>query len=81
MRLVMVCCAADMMPAAVKVQPATKFAPGKEMGWLKIAGACHFRPRAKQIGEDGIDYGNYPEPVIVADQIATTKAPREKYIY
>jgi uncharacterized repeat protein (TIGR03943 family) len=81
LRLVMVCCAADMMPAAVKVQSATKFGRTKEMGWLKIAGICHFRPRAKQIGDDGIDYGSYPEPVVVADQITTTKAPKEKYIY
>jgi uncharacterized membrane protein YcgQ (UPF0703/DUF1980 family) len=81
LRLVMVCCAADMMPAAVKVQPATKFERTKEMGWLKIAGVCHFRPRAKEIGDDGIDYGSYPEPVITADQITTTKAPKEKYIY
>jgi uncharacterized repeat protein (TIGR03943 family) len=81
MRMVMVCCAADMMPAAVKVEPATKIAAVKEMGWLKIAGICYFRPRAKPVGDDGIDYGNYPEAVIVADHIVRTKPPREKYIY
>ena len=81
MRLVMVCCAADMMPAAVKIQSDRKSAQLREMSWLKVTGVVHFRPRAKSVGDDGIDYGDYPEPVIVADKIASTAAPREKYIY
>jgi hypothetical protein len=81
MRLVMVCCAADMMPAAVKIQTDRKPAQLHEMSWLKVTGVVHFRPRAKSVGDDGIDYGDYPEPVIVADKIASTPAPREKYIY
>jgi len=28
-----------------------------------------------------VDYGDYPEPVIVADSIKKTKPPREKYLY
>jgi uncharacterized repeat protein (TIGR03943 family) len=80
MRLVMVCCAADMMPAAVKIQSDRKPAQ-HELSWLKVSGVVHFRPRAKSVDDDGIDYGNYPEPVIVADKIANTAAPREKYIY
>jgi uncharacterized repeat protein (TIGR03943 family) len=81
MRLVMVCCAADMMPAAVKIETARKPAQLREMSWLKVTGVVHFRPRAKNVGADGTDYGDYPEPVIVADKIANTPAPREKYIY
>jgi len=81
MRLVMVCCAADMMPAAVKIETARKPAQLREMSWLKITGIVHFRPRAKKVDADGTDYGDYPEPVIVADKIANTPAPREKYIY
>ncbi|MFZ3375708.1 MAG: hypothetical protein WA183_09160, partial [Chthoniobacterales bacterium] len=74
-------CAADMMPAAVKIQTDRKSAQLREMSWLKVTGVVHFRPRAKSVGDDGIDYGDYPEPVIVADKIASTAAPREKYIY
>jgi uncharacterized repeat protein (TIGR03943 family) len=81
MRLVMVCCAADMMPAAVKIQADQKSAQLREMSWLKVTGVVHFRPHAKSMGGDGIDYGDYPEPVIVADKIASTRPPREKYIY
>ncbi len=81
MRLVMVCCAADMMPAAVKIETARKPAPLREMSWLKVTGVVHFRPRAKKVDADGTDYGDYPEPVIIADKIANTPAPREKYIY
>jgi hypothetical protein len=33
------------------------------------------------VGDDGIDYGDYPEPVIVAETIVNTPAPREKFIY
>jgi uncharacterized repeat protein (TIGR03943 family) len=81
MRLVMVCCAADMMPAAIKIQADRKPAQLREMSWLKISGIVHFRPRPKSVGDDGTNYGDYPEPVIVADKIASTPAPREKYIY
>jgi uncharacterized repeat protein (TIGR03943 family) len=81
MRLVMVCCAADMMPAAVKIETARKPVQLREMSWLKVTGVVHFRPRAKKVDADGTDYGDYPEPVIIADKIANTPAPREKYIY
>jgi uncharacterized membrane protein YcgQ (UPF0703/DUF1980 family) len=77
----MVCCAADMMPAAVKIQADRKLAQLREMSWLKVTGVVHFWPRAKNVGDDGIDYGDYPEPVIVADSIRKTEAPREKYLY
>jgi uncharacterized repeat protein (TIGR03943 family) len=81
MRLVMVCCAADMMPAAIKIQADRKPAQLREMSWVKISGIVHFRPRPKSVGDDGTNYGDYPEPMIVADKIASTPAPREKYIY
>jgi uncharacterized membrane protein YcgQ (UPF0703/DUF1980 family) len=81
MRLVMVCCAADAMPAAVKIQSVQKPDDQSEMSWLKITGIVHFRTRPKSVGDDGIDYGDYPEPVILAEQIVNTPAPREKFIY
>jgi uncharacterized repeat protein (TIGR03943 family) len=81
MRLVMVCCAADAMPAALKIQSVQKPDDQREMSWLKVTGVVHFRPRPKSVGDDGIDYGDYPEPVIVAEKIVNTPAPREKYIY
>jgi uncharacterized repeat protein (TIGR03943 family) len=81
MRLVMVCCAADAMPAALKIQSVQKPDDVHEMSWLKVTGVIHFRPRPKSVGDDGIDYGDYPEPVIVAEKIVNTPAPREKYIY
>ena len=81
MRLVMVCCAADMMPAAVKIEAHRTPAQLREMSWLKITGIVHFRPRANNVDADGTDYGDYPEPVIVADKVGNTPAPRERYIY
>lgn len=81
MRLVMVCCAADAMPAALKIQSVQKPDDQREMSWLKVTGVVHFRPRPKSVGDDGIDYGDYPEPVIVAEKIVNMPAPREKYIY
>ena len=81
MRLVMVCCAADMMPAAVKIQADRKPTQLREMSWLKVTGVVHFRPRAESMDADGTDYGDYPEPVLVADKITITPPPREKYIY
>jgi uncharacterized repeat protein (TIGR03943 family) len=80
MRLVMVCCAADAMPAALKIQSVQK-PDESEMSWLRVTGVVHFRPRPKSVGDDGIDYGDYPEPVIVAEKIVNTPAPREKFIY
>jgi uncharacterized repeat protein (TIGR03943 family) len=81
MRLVMVCCAADAMPAALKIQSVQKPDDQREMSWLKVTGVVHFRPRPKSVGDDGVDYGDYPEPVIVAEKIVSTPAPREKFIY
>ena len=40
----------------------------RDMQWLKVTGRVHYRPRGKD-DSDGIDYGDYPEPVIVADSI------------
>jgi uncharacterized membrane protein YcgQ (UPF0703/DUF1980 family) len=76
----MVCCAADAMPVAVKIE--TKLPPIeiRDLQWLKVTGRVHFQSRAKG-DSDGIDYGSYPEPVIVADSIKKTEAPREKYLY
>jgi uncharacterized membrane protein YcgQ (UPF0703/DUF1980 family) len=80
LRLVIVCCAADAMPVAVKIE--TKLPPMAihDMQWLKVTGRVHYQPRAKE-DSDGIDYGDYPEPVIVADSIKKVAAPKEKYLY
>jgi uncharacterized repeat protein (TIGR03943 family) len=80
LRLVMVCCAADAMPVAVKVQ--TKLPPMtmRDMQWLKVTGRVHYQPRSKA-DSDGVDYGDQPEPVIVADSITKISAPLEKYLY
>lgn len=80
-RLVMVCCAADMMPVALKIETAHKPANLKPTSWLKVVGTVHYRPRAEGPGPDGIDYGSTPEPVIGADSVTTTPAPAEKYVY
>jgi len=80
LRLVIVCCAADAMPVAVKIE--TKLPPMAihDMQWLKVTGRVHYQPRAKE-DSDGIDYGDYPEPVIVADSIKKVEPPKEKYLY
>jgi uncharacterized repeat protein (TIGR03943 family) len=80
LRLVMVCCAADAMPIAVKIE--TKLPPMeiRDMQWLKVTGCVHYRPRVKDESDD-VDYGDQPEPVIVADSIKKVAAPAEKYLY
>jgi uncharacterized membrane protein YcgQ (UPF0703/DUF1980 family) len=80
LRLVMVCCAADAMPVAVKIETKLPIAEAREMQWLKVTGRVHYRPRSKA-DSDGVDYGDQPEPVIVADSIKKISAPREKYLY
>jgi uncharacterized membrane protein YcgQ (UPF0703/DUF1980 family) len=80
LRLVMVCCAADAMPVAVKIETKLPPAEVREMQWLRVTGRVHYRPRSKA-DSDGIDYGDQPEPVIVADSIKKISAPREKYLY
>jgi uncharacterized repeat protein (TIGR03943 family) len=80
LRLVMVCCAADAMPIAVKIE--TKLPPMeiRDMQWLKVTGRVQYRPRVKDDSDD-TDYGDQPEPVIVADSIKKVAAPTEKYLY
>jgi uncharacterized repeat protein (TIGR03943 family) len=79
-RLVMVCCAADAMPVAVKIETHLPAMEIRQMQWLKVTGRVHFQARAR--GEsDGVDYGDYPEPVVVADSIKKTEPPLEKYLY
>jgi len=80
LRLVMVCCAADAMPVAVKIETKLPLAEVREMQWLRVTGRVHYRPRSKA-DSDGIDYGDQPEPVIMADSIKKISAPREKYLY
>jgi uncharacterized repeat protein (TIGR03943 family) len=80
-RLVMVCCAADIMPAAVKIQSAKKPAHLRQTSWLRVVGEVHYRSRPKGPSPDGIDYGDTPEPVIVAASVSTIHAPAEKYVY
>ena len=81
LRLVMVCCAADMMPAAVKIEAAKKVGHFHDTAWIKVVGRVHYRPRPIGPSEDGIDYGDTPEPVIVAVRIMKAPTPKEKYIY
>jgi uncharacterized repeat protein (TIGR03943 family) len=80
LRLVMVCCAADAMPVAVRIESKTQPKGLREMQWLKVTGRVHYRPRIKAVGDD-TDYGDAPEPVIVADSVKKIDAPREKYLY
>jgi uncharacterized membrane protein YcgQ (UPF0703/DUF1980 family) len=80
-RLVMVCCAADMMPAAVKIRYSKPLPHLRDTSWLKVVGRLHYLPRPKGLAPDGIDYGDTPEPVIVADSVAKTATPAEKYVY
>jgi uncharacterized repeat protein (TIGR03943 family) len=80
LRLVMVCCAADAMPVAVKIETKLRLTEIREMQWLKVTGRVHYRPRSKA-DSDGVDYGDQPEPVIVADSIRKISAPQEKYLY
>ena len=79
-RLVMVCCAADAMPVAVRIEGKPQPKRLREMQWLKITGRVQYRPRIRQEGDE-TDYGDIPEPVIVADSIKKIEAPREKYLY
>ena len=80
LRLVMVCCAADAIPVAVKIETRLSVAEIHEMQWVKVTGRVHYRPRSKA-DSDGVDYGDQPEPVIAADSIRKISAPREKYLY
>ncbi|MGH8095018.1 MAG: TIGR03943 family putative permease subunit [Chthoniobacterales bacterium] len=80
-RLVMVCCAADMIPAALKIQATKKPAHLRPTSWLKVVGKVHYRPRPKGPSPDGIDYGGTPEPVIEAVSVSRIAAPAEKYVY
>jgi uncharacterized repeat protein (TIGR03943 family) len=80
LRLVMVCCAADAMPVAVKVQTNLAATADHDMQWLKVTGRVHYQPRGKE-DSDGIDYGDSPEPVIIADSINKIAPPKEKYLY
>jgi uncharacterized repeat protein (TIGR03943 family) len=80
LRLVMVCCAADAMPVAVKIQAKLPPMTLRDMQWLKVTGRVHYQPRPKE-DSDGIDYGDSPEPVIVADSIKKIEPPKEKYLY
>lgn len=80
LRLVMVCCAADAMPVAVKIETKRPPMPIRDMQWLRVTGRVRFQPRPKGDSDD-IDYGDYPEPVIVADSIKKIEPPREKYLY
>ncbi len=68
------------MPVAVKVE--TKLPPMeiRSMQWLKVTGRVHYRPRVKDPSDD-TDYGDFPEPVIVADSIRKVEPPEEKYLY
>jgi uncharacterized repeat protein (TIGR03943 family) len=79
-RLVMVCCAADAMPVAVRIEGKPQPKGFREMQWLKVTGRVHYRPRIREEGDE-TDYGDIPEPVIVADSIKKIEAPREKYLY
>ena len=80
LRLVMVCCAADVMPVAVKIEAKLPPTGTREMQWLKVTGRVHYRPRVKDPSDD-TNYGDSPEPVIVADSIKKITAPAEKYLY
>ncbi|HEX4666458.1 MAG TPA: DUF1980 domain-containing protein [Chthoniobacterales bacterium] len=80
-RLVMVCCAADMIPAGVTIEATKKPAHLRPTSWLKVVGQVHYRPRPKGPSPDGIDYGDTPEPVIEAVSVANIAAPAEKYVY
>jgi uncharacterized repeat protein (TIGR03943 family) len=80
LRLVMVCCAADVMPVAMKIQAKLPPMALRDMQWLKVTGRVHYQPRPKE-DSDGIDYGDSPEPVIVADSIKKIEPPKEKYLY
>jgi uncharacterized membrane protein YcgQ (UPF0703/DUF1980 family) len=80
LRLVMVCCAADAMPVAVKIETKLPPMPIRDMQWLRVTGRVRFQPRPKSDSDD-IDYGDYPEPVIVANSIKKIEPPREKYLY
>ena len=64
----MVCCAADAMPAAVKIETLKTTRRARDE-WLKVTGVVHFPAAPEECGDDGIDYGDYPEPVIVAETI------------
>ena len=79
-RLVMVCCAADAMPVAVRIEGKPQPKGLREMQWLKVTGRVQYRPRIREEG-DQTDYGDIPEPVIVADSIKKIEAPLEKYLY
>jgi uncharacterized repeat protein (TIGR03943 family) len=79
-RLVMVCCAADAMPVAVRIEGKPQPKGLREMQWLKVTGRVQYRPRIKEEGDE-TDYGDIPEPVIVADSIKKIEAPPEKYLY
>jgi uncharacterized membrane protein YcgQ (UPF0703/DUF1980 family) len=80
LRLLMVCCAADAMPVAVKVETKLPTTEIHDLQWLRVTGRVRYRPRGKG-SSDSENYGDYPEPVIEADSIKKIAAPQEKYLY
>jgi uncharacterized membrane protein YcgQ (UPF0703/DUF1980 family) len=68
------------MPVAVRIEGKPQPKGLREMQWLKVTGRVQYRPRIKEEGDE-TDYGDIPEPVIVADSIKKIEAPPEKYLY
>ena len=69
LRLLILCCAADAQPLAVRVETNEKTKPD-QMVWVKVVGTAHFTKKGK---------GSVP--VITAEQITAIPQPEEPYLY
>ena len=69
LRLLILCCAADAQPLAVRVETNEKTKPD-QMAWVKVVGTAHFAKKGK---------GSVP--VITAGKITAIPQPQEPYLY
>jgi len=69
-RLFMVCCAADVQPLAVKIEPGEKLPELASMGWIKVVGTVEFEMQ-----------GSKQAPKVKAVRIDSVAAPEEQYVY
>jgi len=69
MRLLVLCCAADAQPLAVRVETRGKMKP-TQMAWVKVVGKASFEKKGK---------GTIP--VIIAEKITVIPQPEEPYLF
>ena len=71
LRMLVLCCAADAQPLAVRVDTRADAGPGlQQLTWAKVRGEVHFTK-----------HGGTQVPVIAASEVTPVKRPAEPYLY